>query len=237
MNPNTSPADVTAVTNPLDAMIDWYFFTKEKLSPEHVRVGLLDYGLFGEKVPPCFVSLGLAAFSTDLMATLLDETDDQKLRKSIDNAGHDYVRYETLRDINIPRHLGIPHPECYAMQALALSKHWKEIAEHSNKPTPAISRVHVRHVGIGSIFEMNYKGVERFQLEEEEIRWMAGAQYLVEADIASCFPSIYTHSIPWALHGKSESKKSSSLNALIGNLLDKCTQNTRDRRKRPANPS
>ena len=86
----------------LDIEIDWFYFTKEKLSPEAVRVGLLDHGLFGEKVPPCFVSDGLAAVAMEVMADLHDETDEQKLRKSIDNAGHDYVRYEALRDINIP---------------------------------------------------------------------------------------------------------------------------------------
>lgn len=229
MSSHTPLPEADPVVDLLDIEIDWFYFTKEKLSPEAVRVGLLDHGLFGEKVPPCFVSDGLAAVAMEVIADLHDETDEQKLRKSIDNAGHDYVRYEALRDINIPRHLGIPHPECYAVQALAISKHWKEIAEHCNKPAPAISRVHVRHVGNGSIFEMNYKGTERFQLEEDEIQWMAGAQYLVEADIAACFPSIYTHCIPWALHGKSESKKTSSLTALSGNLLDKCTQNTRDR--------
>lgn len=229
MSSHPLPSGTDLVAFLLDAELDWFYFTKEKLSPEAVRVGLLDHGLFGEKVPPCFLSVGLAAIAMEVMADILDETDEQKLRKSIDNAGHDYVRYEALRDINIPRHLGIPHPECYAVQAIAISKHWKKIAEHCNKPRPAISRVHVRHVGNGSIFEMNYKGTERFQLEEDEIQWMAGAQYLVEADIASCFPSIYTHCIPWALHGKSESKKTSSLTALSGNLLDKCTQNTRDR--------
>ncbi len=229
MNSNSAPAQADPIADLQDMELDWFYFTKERLSPEAVRVGLLDHGLFGEKVPPCFTSVGLSGVAMEELAGLLDETDEQKLRKSIDNAGHDYVRYEALRDINIPRHLGIPHPECYAVQALAIAKQWKEIAEHSNKPNPAISRVHVRHVGNGSIFEMNYKGVERFRLEEDELRWMAGAQYLVEADIAACFPSIYTHCIPRALHGKPESKKTSSLTALIGNLLDKCTQNTRDR--------
>ncbi|MBI5659717.1 MAG: RNA-directed DNA polymerase [Nitrosomonadales bacterium] len=76
---------------------------------------------------------------------------------------------------------------------------------------------------------MNYKGVERFQLEEDEIRWMAGSQFVVEADIAACFPSIYTHSIPWALYGKPESKKKTGITKSAGNLLDKCTQNTRDK--------
>ena len=31
-------------------------------------------------------------------------------------------------------------------------------------------------------------------------------RYLVKADISTCFPSIYTHSIPWAIVGKQQSK-------------------------------
>ena len=213
----------------LELAFDWFSSTKEGLSSSDVLTGLLDYGLFAEKIPPCFSTLGLAAIVAETMPGLLDEADEKKLRKSIDDRGHDYVRYEALRDTNVPRHLGIPHPESYAVQALAISKYWQEIASHSNQPSPAIGRIHVRHVGDGRIFEMNYKGVERFQHEEDEIHWMAGAKFVVEADIAACFPSIYTHTIPWALHSKEEAKKSSSITKHAGNLLDKCTQNTRDR--------
>lgn len=213
----------------LELAFDWFGFTKEGLSSADVLTGLLDFGLFAEKVPPCFSSAGLTAIVSETMADLLNEKDDKKLKDKIDNCCHDYARYEALRDINIPRHMGIPHPESYAVQALAISKHWQEIATHCNKPNPAISRIYVRHVGNGRIFEMNYKGVERFQLEENEIQWMAGTKFLVEADIAACFPSIYTHTIPWALHEKNDVKKSSSLTKFAGNLLDKSTQNTRDR--------
>lgn len=213
----------------LELAFDWLGFTKEGLGSADVLTGLLDFGLFAEKVPPCFLSAGLTDIVSETMADLLDEKDDKKLKDKIDNCCHDYARYEALRDINIPRHMGIPHPESYAVQALAISKHWQEIATHCNQPKPAISRIYVRHVGNGRIFEMNYKGVERFQLEENEIQWMAGAKFLVEADVAACFPSIYTHTIPWALHEKSDVKKSSSLTKFAGNLLDKSTQNTRDR--------
>ena len=209
--------------------LDWFYSTKEGLSSEDVLKGLLDFGLFAEKVPPCFSTVGLSAIVAETMADMLDEKDDKKLKEKIDKSCHDYARYEALRDINIPRHMGIPHPESYSVQALAISKRWQEIATHCNKPEPSISRIHVRHIGNGLIFEMNYKGVERFQLEENEIQWMAGAKFIVEADIAACFPSIYTHTIPWALHKKDEVKKSSSLTKFAGNLLDKSTQNTRDR--------
>lgn len=209
--------------------IEWFYSTKEKLSPEDVLKGLLDYGLFAEKIPPCFMSAGLADTATGAMATLLDEADDDALKKALDKRAHDYMRYEALRDSNIPRHMGVPHPEAYVVQVLAIAKHWQAIATHCNRPNPAFSRIHVRHIGDGRIFEMNYKGDERFRLEEDEQKWMSGAQYVVVADIATCFPSIYTHSIPWALDGKAAAKKSSSLTGLAGNLLDKCTQITRDR--------
>jgi len=231
MNAPLRMAGQVQVENLLDMKFgsDWFDSTKESLSSAAVLTGLLDHGLFAEKVPPCFSTAGLTAIVSETMADLLDEADDKTLKDRIDKCSHDYVRYEALRDINIPRHFGIPHPESYAVQALAISKHWQEVAIHCNQPEPAISRVHVRHVGNGRIFEMNYKGVERFQLEENEIQWMAGAKFVVEADVAACFPSIYTHSIPWALHSKDETKKSSSITKFAGNLLDKCTQNTRDR--------
>lgn len=230
---------MTVPTNPatpftLDAVLDmviapeWFDLTKEKLSDAAVLTGLLNFGLFANKVPPCFTSEGLAAIASLTMSGILLETDEKKLKDDIDTRAHDYIRYEALRDINIPRHLGIPHPEAYAVQSLAISRHWKEVSTHCNQPKPAISRIHVRPTGSGSIFEMNYKGEERYQLEEDEIRWMTGTQYVVHADVASCFPSIYTHSIPWALHGKATSKKLKSITALAGNLLDKCTQITRD---------
>jgi len=210
-------------------LAEWSDLTKEKLSQDEVFIGLLDHGLFAEKLPSCFTSVGLANFVSETKSGMLDVSDEMSLRSAIDKCAHDYVRFEALRDTNIPRHMGIPHPESYAVQALAISKHWKEIAIHCNLPEPSISRIYVRHVGNGRIFEMNYRGTERFRLEEEELDWMAGAQYVVEADIATCFPSIYSHAIPWALNGKDQAKKTGSLIKLAGNLLDKCTQNTRDR--------
>lgn len=207
----------------------WIEKTKEKLSPQEVLTGLLDHGLFCEKVPPCFVSIGLENAAEYLLSTDFAEKDNNKLRSKLGKRAHDYIRYEALRDTNVPRHMGIPHPEAFGIQALAIKMHWKAIAEHCNRPAPAASRIHVRHTPGGRIFEMNYKGEERFQHEEEAILWASGARYIVEADIASCFPSIYTHVIPWVLHGKDTVKGNHSLIEFAGNLLDQVTQNTRDR--------
>ncbi len=201
-----------------------------ELTADDVFIGLVDHGLFAEKIPPCFGTDGLTDKLETRILQLLNETDEKELKNSLDKCAHDYMRYEALRDINIPRHLGVPHPESHVVQALAIKKHWLEIQQHCNKPTVKISRIHVRHVGSGRIFEMNYKGAEKFEQEETELKWASGAKYLVKADISACFPSIYTHSTPWALHTRAEAKKKNNrgITKLCGNLLDKCTQITRD---------
>lgn len=198
------------------------------LTEEDVFVGLVDHGLFCEKLPPCFSTLGLAGAIGGTLTGLMAITDEKFLKKEIDKRSHDFIRYEALRDINIPRYLGIPHPESYVLQAMTIKKHWTEIRSHCGKPMPRASRIFVRRAGGGRIFEMNYKGKDHYEFEEDEIQWMAGAQFVVKADISACFPSIYTHSISWALTSREDAKKKRGLLALSGNLLDKCTQNLRD---------
>jgi hypothetical protein len=49
-------------------------------------------------------------------------------------------------------------------------------------------------------------------------------------DVSRCFPSIYTHSIPWALHGKSASKKDRKTTSakVFGNRLDYIVRQSQD---------
>jgi hypothetical protein len=199
-----------------------------ELTADAILIGLLDHGLFGEKPPPCFTSKGLAEMARNHFKNIFSQSNEEKLKKVLKKCSHDYIRYAALRDINIPRHLGIPHPESYSVQALAIKQHWDKLRAHYAKPKRRVSQVYVRPLSGGRIFEMNYKGSDRFELEENELQWMAGAQYIAKTDISACFPSIYTHSIPWALHGRNAAKKDHRLLTLYGNMLDQCTQHTRD---------
>ena len=55
-------------------------------------------------------------------------------------------------------------------------------------------------------------------------------RYIVKADIKSFYPSIYTHSIAWAIHGKKSIRKPENMYnyKLLGNRLDKLFQNAND---------
>lgn len=48
-----------------------------------------------------------------------------------------------------------------------------------------------------------------------------GARYLLRADIAQFYPSVYTHTIPWAAHTKEVAKAKKKDLKLYGNVLDR----------------
>jgi hypothetical protein len=55
-----------------------------------------------------------------------------------------------------------------------------------------------------------------------------GTRYLLKTDIARFYPSIYTHSIPWALHGKTAARADKKFQ-LLGNRIDLWTRETQDK--------
>lgn len=58
-------------------------------------------------------------------------------------------------------------------------------------------------------------------IEQKSIELSMEFEYLYHTDISNCYGSIYTHSIPWALHSKKTSKECQNNKDLIGNLIDK----------------
>lgn len=202
--------------------------TGQQLDADEALVGLADYGLFAEKMPTCLTSAGLSGHMTTQMLSLLTEQDGNKLKKNCDRYIHSAIRYQSLRDINVPRHMAVPHPESHLAQCLLIKRAWSEIKYHCSSDRP-FSRIFVRKLrDTPRVFEMNYRGSERWDQEEQELRFQTGAQYVVHTDISKCFPSIYTHSISWAFLGKSEAKKKSKDFTLAGNYLDKSCQVTAD---------
>jgi len=57
-------------------------------------------------------------------------------------------------------------------------------------------------------------------VEQESINKALEFKYLFTTDIANFYPSIYTHSIPWAIHTKEVAKPIRGVNANLGNRID-----------------
>ena len=60
--------------------------------------------------------------------------------------------------------------------------------------------------------------------------FLIGSRYVVHADISQCFPSIYTHALPWALVGKDNARQQMGPghNSKWFNRIDSCASRMKD---------
>jgi len=190
----------------------------KEINSDEILEGFLGYGLFADKLPD-FLS------SETFFNWYIKNSKPQ-----FENKGKDYVRYEHMRNTNIPRILAIPTPFSYANLCNKVTENWdnirNQLLENVKNQKFKISRIHIRKLkDKKNLFEMNYKNLEKDGNPEQKI--MIGKQFCVEADISNCFPSIYSHSIPWALIGKENSKTNKDDSAWF-NELDKTIRNTKN---------
>ena len=62
------------------------------------------------------------------------------------------------------------------------------------------------------------------EYEQKSILYSLEYSMMANTDITNCYPSIYTHSISWALHTKPIAKEHKNDNTYIGNIIDKDIQ-------------
>lgn len=200
-----------------------YYELLNEISADELFDGLLGYGLFTEKIPPFLTA-----------ENFLDFCKIQSSRFTFDKTPKKYIHYESTRNINVPRVLAIPNPIAYHNQCKVLSDNWERLLKYFKDQTQnqehKISRIHVRKIDDSfkvfntcyqdlddidlddyptliqnHLFEMNHKNFCTDDYPEPNL--LIGKRYVVKADISNCFPSIYTHSLSWALATKKESKK------------------------------
>ena len=190
-----------------------YFEYINEITKEELYDGLLGYGLFSEMLPPFLTSEKFLQYC-----------------KNYPNIGEDkgtqYIEYNSMRNINIPRSIGIPSPFNYHTLCKTLSENWDRIKDHFKSKTMndeyKKSRIHIRKIkNTNAIFEMNYDNWKNDG--NPEIDLLKDNKYVVHADISNCFGSVYTHSIPWALVGK-EIAKSDRDKTKCFNRIDKAAQ-------------
>jgi Reverse transcriptase (RNA-dependent DNA polymerase) len=58
------------------------------------------------------------------------------------------------------------------------------------------------------------------EVEQKSLKLSLEFSHVLHTDVTDCYGSIYTHSIPWALHGLEESKKLKGKDGLLGDKID-----------------
>ena len=190
------------------------------ISPDELYKRLLAYGLFTEKLPPILSSEAFYNYCITLNTPFTD-------------GWRQYIYHESMRNINVPRPLGIPNPMAYQKLCRCLADNWDKLQTHFSNQTSnqnyKISRIHIRKLGkSNALFSMSYSNWKTDGTPEPDL--LIGNRYIVRADISTCFPSIYTHAIPWALVGKTYAKEHSrkSDQSEWYNQIDHLTQNCKN---------
>lgn len=186
----------------------------DEITADDLYEGLLGYGMFADKLPPVFTSKPFCDYC---------KANSPLFSKD----WHDYVTFSAMRNTNIPRMFGIPTPMKYERLCSVLKDNWDNIKTHFHSQTEGvayrISRIHLRKLhGSKALFEMNYKNWRVDGNPETDLLFSgnSASKYVVRADISTCFPSIYTHVLPWAFVGKQVAKETCKDDSLWYNQID-----------------
>lgn len=174
---------------------------------------LLEHGYFPSQLPPCFVTEDLADNYASLYTEWKALQADPKIPKapcsktelfSVARAGHQR------------RVTSLPNPVAQTYLSAHVVQHWPQLIKHYRQSRLSASRP--RFLKAGS----RAANIPSMQLlYERKVIKAAGYRYMLRTDISRFFPTIYTHSVPWALHGKAVAKKNRKATAkYFGNLLD-----------------
>lgn len=196
-----------------------YYDYINELSLDDLRKGLLAYGMFADKLPDFLTAEHFYNYCSRTGFSL----------NYTSKMGWDYIRYDSMRNTNVPRALGIPTPFAYYNLCTCIVDNWSNIKQHFQDKTSSEnfkrSQIHIqKRVNGAHLFEMsaNYKDIDGDTIQIIQ-KQPIGCLYKVETDISSCFPSIYSHALPWALVGK-EVAKSNKGDSIWYNQLDKCSR-------------
>lgn len=190
-----------------------------QLTKYEVLDGFLGHGLFSDRLPPFLTSEPYLIYS-------------KTTPFSNKQYNSQYIYYDNYRNNNIPRVLAIPSPFAYENLCREISEDWENLKKYfyqkTNLQKYKISRVHIRKLAkTEALFKMNYDNWTIDGFPEPDL--LLEKKYIVKADIANCFPSMYTHSLPWALVGKSIAKQNMHDNDQWYNKIDSYSQKIKDK--------
>jgi hypothetical protein len=115
------------------------------------------------------------------------------------------------------RNLQITHPLPQALLSHELSENWRAVQKWLARQTYSLDEIQ-----LSEQFERSIKGIN-FPVHRAKKAYIeATSDWLVRTDISRFYPSIYTHSLPWAAYGKERVK--SQLKLYQGTLADRLDQ-------------
>lgn len=174
---------------------------------------LISKGYFPAELPP--------PFNTELLGVVALEMFNHF--QSLDNG----VKKDFLETLNLNysvpkvglsrRLMGIPNPIHQIELSKIICDNWTEIRSIYDRSIISSSKQIEDKSGERATTMIDSFGAFKEKCLEQSFDKL----FELKTDISKYFPTIYTHSIPWAIHSKSVAKQKRNDFTLLGNLLDK----------------
>ncbi len=175
---------------------------------------LLCRGYFPRELPPAFSSVSFGSF-------LSSQTNFKSIFHQ-NNISAKLLSHNLARSGSLRRKLGIPNPILFYQLASCVTENWSDLLRLASLSPYSLTTPVDGY--LSRAIERQYSLSER-SLRRAQLR--STARYILAADINRFYPSLYTHSIPWAIHTKASAKTNRS-DHLIGNKLDRLIRNAQD---------
>ncbi|MDT3426440.1 hypothetical protein J2Z22_001966 [Paenibacillus forsythiae] len=174
---------------------------------------LIKSGYFPNEVVPGFNTEDLANAYNSIVSSITN------LNKKSKSCFHSIPRVKHAR-----RMIAIPNPYNQLLLFKEVFDNWQDIKRFLKKSsfsltTPLVLKGSKRAFTRASEFG---------DIVSHRLECSTNYKYMLKTDISRYYSTIYTHSIPWAYHGKAIAKQNIHNNNLLGNKLDKYVRNTQD---------
>jgi hypothetical protein len=184
---------------------------------------ILRLGYLPSQLPPGFTTATLAANHSQLLAawTALPTPKPAKVSKAPSAKSE---VFSVARAGHLRRTTSLPNPVAQVYLSDAVVSNWASIVRHFRK-----SKLSASHPRFRRDSKRGASLPSMQTLFDKRLLLGAGYRYVLRTDISRFFPTVYTHSIPWALHGKAIAKKNRSVTPkYYGNLLDLAMRQCQD---------
>jgi hypothetical protein len=168
---------------------------------------ILSRGMLPAELPPAFSTASFGQVVATQYASLPSVFTSATLNTNL--LKHSFTRVGIFR-----RPLGIPNPLSFVLLAKEIADSWTNISSHIQQSPYSLS------MPIASGKRAIKPKHDMSDPLERRLEIRTGAKFCLRVDISQCYPSLYTHSIPWALHTKNVAKARRNDNSLLGNRLD-----------------
>ncbi len=172
---------------------------------------LVRYGYFPRELPPCFTTNDLADHIVDVIKALSCISPKFSIPLTYSGFKSDIAR----------RRFAIPNPYHFCKTADVIVRREVEIRTVFEKSQHSLRSPIEKKPKDDEAYAVRSSSAAETREAVEKL--YQNNRFEIMLDISSFFDSVYTHSIPWAIHGIKISKKNNSSN-LVGNELDLCMQ-------------